>query len=251
MSDAVSVRGSHLSLEPSTEAVKRLTVEAGKYLGRSSGESIPTDELRLQAQAEGYSEGEIDQLLANAGVHSSKQITIPEQGDLFGDLWKPSGVPEDPEPTDGSESEMHEYVNDQLGTEFTERHANMNAMAGWLLGFAHRETPTEVNGRSVQRWGLTRDGVRYLRFHEDNKTGRARDHLINSVRDVEIIQRMHRRLDSAGELTLDEVREMLDSETGISGASVERRASTVVKWLTLLPDVEERSDGRSKKFLRV
>ena len=155
------------------------------------------------------------------------------------------------EATDGSESEMHEYVNDQLGTEFTERHANMNAMAGWLLGFAHRETPTEVNGRSVQRWGLTRDGVRYLRLHEDDETGRAREHLVRGVREVEIIQRIHRRLDSAGELTLDEVREILDSETGISGASVERRASTVVKWLTLLPDVEERSDGRSKRFLRV
>lgn len=106
MSDAVSVRGdSHLPPEPSTEAARRLTLEAGKYLGRSSGESIPTAELRVQAQAEGYSEGEIDRLLADAEVHSADQITIPEQGDLFGDLWKPSGVPESPEPTDGPESD--------------------------------------------------------------------------------------------------------------------------------------------------
>jgi len=127
----------------------------------------------------------------------------------------------------------------------------MNAMAGWLLGFAHRETPTEVNGRSVQRWGLTRDGMRYLRLHENGKTGEAREHLVRGVREVEIIQRIHRRLDSAGELTLGEVREMLDSETEVSGGSVERRASSVVNWLTLLPDVEERSDGRSKKFVQV
>lgn len=155
------------------------------------------------------------------------------------------------EATDGSESEMHRYVNEQLETEFTERHANMNAVAGWLLGFVHKEPSKDVNGHRVQRWGLTRDGIRYLRLHEDGESGGAREHLVQGVRGVEIIQRIHRRLDSAGELTLDEVREILDSETGISGASVGRRASTVVKWLTLLPDVEERPHGRSKKFVQV
>ena len=155
------------------------------------------------------------------------------------------------EETDGSESEMHRYLNNQAGVTFAKRHANMNAVAGWLLGFIYRETPKSVNGHGVQRWGLTRDGVRYLRLHEDDETGRARDHLVRGVREVEIIQRIRGRLDSAGELTLDEVRKMLDSETGVSGASVERRASTVVNWLTLLPEVEERSDGRSKKFVRV
>jgi len=155
------------------------------------------------------------------------------------------------EATDGSESELHEYVNERLGAEFTNRHANMNALAGWLLGFAHRETPKEVNGRKVRRWGLTRDGVKYLALHDEGETEKARAHLVNAVRDVEIIQRIHDRLDSAGELTLDEVREILDRETQISGESIDRRASTVVKWLTLLPEVEERPHGRSKKFFRV
>lgn len=153
--------------------------------------------------------------------------------------------------TDGSEAELHEYVNDRLGAEFTNRHANMNALAGWLLGFAHRETPKEVNGRDVRRWGLTRDGVKYLTLHEGGETEKARKHLVEAVRDVEIIQRIYHELDRTEELTYEELRGILDRETQISGGSIDRRASTVVKWLTLLPEVEERSHGRSKKFVRV
>jgi restriction system protein len=153
--------------------------------------------------------------------------------------------------TDGSESEMHRYVSENFEIEYTERHANMNARAGWLLGFVHRETPTEVNGREVQRWGLTREGSKYLALTDNGDRERARSHLVSAVRGVEIIQRLNAALDSEEELTLDELRGILDSETRISGASIERRASTVAKWFTMLPEVEERPHGRSKKYVRV
>jgi len=153
--------------------------------------------------------------------------------------------------TGGSESEMHRYVSNNFDTGYTERHANMNATAGWLLGFVHKETPTEVSGRTVQRWGLTREGSKYLALYDRGETENARRQLVHSVREVEIIERISENLDSAGELTLDDLREALDRETEISGASVDRRASTVAKWLTMLPEIEERSHGRSKKFVRV
>lgn len=153
--------------------------------------------------------------------------------------------------TDGSESEMHRYVSENFETDYTERHANMNATGGWLLGFVHRETPTEVNGRAVQRWGLTREGSKYLAFHDNDEPEEARELLVEAIRDVEIIERIRAELDSKGELTLDELRELLDNETEISGASVARRASTVAKWLATLPEVVERSHGQSKKFVRV
>jgi hypothetical protein len=127
----------------------------------------------------------------------------------------------------------------------------MNATAGWLLGFVHKETPTEVNGRTVQRWGLTREGSKYLALHGDDNQKNAETKLVSAVRDVEIVQRVYAELNSNGELTLDELREVLDRETAISGASVDRRASTVGKWLTILPEIEKRSHGRSKKYVRV
>ena len=154
------------------------------------------------------------------------------------------------EATDGSESEMQQYVRESHDDAPSPRHANMNATAGWLLGFVHKETPKEVNGREVQRWGLTRDGVKYLAL-VDEGPDRAQDHLVRAIRGVEIIQRIYDELDSEQVLTNAEVRDIIDRESAVTGASISRRGSTVVKWLTTLPEVEERPHGRSKKFVRV
>jgi len=86
--------------EPSGETVRRLAVEAGKYVGVEAGASLPLQEIRQQAEANGYADDEITQLLADAGVSGTDAVTVPEQGDLFGELWKPSGVPHTDAPTE-------------------------------------------------------------------------------------------------------------------------------------------------------
>jgi len=153
--------------------------------------------------------------------------------------------------TDGSKREIHNYVTDELDEEFKPRHADLYGTAGWLLGFVHKDTPKEVNGRDVRRWGLTRDGVEYLALCEEGHSDQARRRLVEAIRDVEIIQRIYARLNEHGELTYDELRDTVEHETQLSESSVYRRASTLAQWLTTLPEVEERSDGRSKKFVRV
>ena len=70
--------------EPSGETVRRLAVEAGKYEGVEAGASLPLHEIRQQAEANGYADDEITQLLADAGVSGADAVTVPEQGDLFG-----------------------------------------------------------------------------------------------------------------------------------------------------------------------
>lgn len=151
--------------------------------------------------------------------------------------------------TDGSKADIHEHVTEELDEEFEPRHADLYGTAGWLLGFVHKDTPKEVNGREVRRWGLTRDGVEYLALYDQGDTEAARNRLVEAVRDVEIVQRIYAELED--ELTYDELREVLTRETKLSDSSVNRRASTVGQWLTTLPEVEERPDGRSKKFVRV
>jgi len=74
--------------EPSGETVRRLSVEAGKYVGVEAGEPLSVDELRRQAEANGYGPDETDRLLADAGVCGTETVTVPAQGDLFGDLWR-------------------------------------------------------------------------------------------------------------------------------------------------------------------
>ncbi len=87
-----SVQQSTTSPRPTTEQLRRLAIEAGKYLGKEAGETLPIHELRLQAEANGYTEKETSELLQSEGLHSETVVTIPEQGDLFGQLWRVDDV---------------------------------------------------------------------------------------------------------------------------------------------------------------
>lgn len=155
------------------------------------------------------------------------------------------------EATDGSKNEIHRYVNDTLDMAFSSRHADLYGIAGWLLGFVHKDTPKRVNGREVRRWGLTREGVRYLRLYDEEHIEEARAELVDAIRGVEIVQRVYTALEGSGELTYDELRDVIRRETTLSESSISRRESTVAKWLSTLPEVDEQPHGRSKKFVRV
>jgi hypothetical protein len=87
---------------PSSNRLQRLVVAAGAYLGKDAGDTIPTEEVRLQAEANGYTDDEIRAMLEAEGLSSADEIRVPEQGHLFGELWAPpsSGVPSPSTPTD-------------------------------------------------------------------------------------------------------------------------------------------------------
>ena len=82
----------------------RLTVEAGKYLNKSVGDSIPTEEILKQARANGYEErGRFYAWLHMDKLAGVEEVELPPQRDVLGELWKP------PEPTliDSEESVKH------------------------------------------------------------------------------------------------------------------------------------------------
>jgi hypothetical protein len=66
-----------------SDSVNRLTIEAGKYHGLTAGETIEKQEVVLQAEANGYSDREARAMLEGQG----DTIEIPEQENLFGELW--------------------------------------------------------------------------------------------------------------------------------------------------------------------
>ncbi|MEA5389026.1 restriction endonuclease [Haloarculaceae archaeon H-GB11] len=151
--------------------------------------------------------------------------------------------------TDGSKTAVAAWVREHTDGSFDDRHADLYGIAGWLLGFVHKDTPKTVNGREVRRWGLTRDGVAYLERIEAGKRDDARERLVAAIRDVEIVQRVYAALTEDERLHYDDVKTVLTRETDLSKSSVRRRASTVGTWLATLPEVTERSDGRSKEFV--
>ena len=68
--------------------LKRLVSEAAGYLGTEFGDTIPVREVRLQAQANGYSETDFQRILEEADVAGKTEITVPERdGSIFGSLW--------------------------------------------------------------------------------------------------------------------------------------------------------------------
>lgn len=145
--------------------------------------------------------------------------------------------------TDGSKQAIHGEVGD-----IDSRHADLYGTAGWLLGFVHKDTPKQISGRQVRRWGLTNTGTKYLGLHERGDDEAAEELLIDAIRGVEIIQRVYEVVERTGELSYDELKNTLSAETTLSQSSVSRRSSTVAQWLTTLPEIEELPDGQSKEF---
>ncbi|MFB6126745.1 MAG: hypothetical protein ABEJ79_05565 [Halolamina sp.] len=148
--------------------------------------------------------------------------------------------------TDGSKREIDGQV-----AEFEARHADLYGTAGWLLGFVHEDAPTEATEQEVRRWGLTKRGVEYLRLRQQGDTERARRRLAEAVRQVEVVERILAELEAEGELPYDRLAERIAAETTLSESSASRRASPVSQWLTALPEVETKPDGRTKTFVLV
>lgn len=138
----VSVRGDSETVapEPSGKTVRRLAVEAGKYAGVEAGGSLPLHELRQQAVANGYANDEITQLLADAGVRHADAVTVPEPGDLFGELWRvesDAGVPTPNTQTDAQDAveRFREWLQDKAdddatGHSYSRRTANRRYVRG-------------------------------------------------------------------------------------------------------------------------
>lgn len=96
---------------PSSKRLQRLVVAAGAYLSKDVGDTIPVEEVRLQAEANGYTDDEIRAMLEADGLSSADEIRVPEQGHLFGELWSPpsSGVPTPSTPNDTTSETLETF----------------------------------------------------------------------------------------------------------------------------------------------
>lgn len=123
-----------ISFGQSGGTVHRLVVETGKYLGVDAGDEVQVEEVRAQAEANGYTEREVDELLANAGIGGVDSVTVPRQGNLLGKIWRAdTGVPS---PDAQTETPDHiqrfrgwleeKYENDSMSHSYTWNRAKRN-----------------------------------------------------------------------------------------------------------------------------
>jgi len=140
------------------------------------------------------------------------------------------------------------YLERETGNDWDPRQADYYGIAGWLLGFLHKEQRVEVDGRPVRRWGLTRAGEEYAELLDRGDDQRARDRLHEAIRDVEIVSRIYEQLEQADVLERQEISGIIEAETELSGSTVPRRAQTVGQWLAALPEVKTSGSGSTEEY---
>jgi restriction system protein len=136
----------------------------------------------------------------------------------------------------------------KTGNEWAARQADYYGIAGWLLGFLHKEQRVEIENHTVRRWGLTRDGEEYLELLDRGDKDAATERLHTAIRDVEIISRIYDKLEGERVLERRDIATIIGEETKLSGSTTGRRARTVGQWLVELPEVRTRGSGSTQKY---
>lgn len=81
---SVSTNQTETVSTPSSNRVQRLVVAAGRFLAKETGDTLPVEEVCIQAEANRYEDREITMLLKVEGLATTQTVRIPERG---GTLW--------------------------------------------------------------------------------------------------------------------------------------------------------------------
>ncbi|CQR50837.1 MULTISPECIES: restriction endonuclease [Haloferax] len=143
--------------------------------------------------------------------------------------------------TRGTKDDIVAYAN------VSARHADLYAIAGWILGFVHQEWPDEGTHRQ-RRWSLTRSGARYVAYRTADLEDEAESSLLGGIRNAEIIERICDSLAELGSFGHSDLVDFIASESELSRSSAKRRGSSVGVWLARLPEVSV-ENGRKKRYV--
>ncbi|WP_049972212.1 restriction endonuclease [Haladaptatus cibarius] len=144
--------------------------------------------------------------------------------------------------------ELLEYMKAKTGKDWTPRQADYYPQAAWALGYVHKNTEGEYDGRQMRQWSLTRDGEEYLTYLRDGDEDIARESLLKHIQKADIIQSVLERLREESPLSHDELGEIIEKESELNDTTANRRRGTVGKWLNVLPEVRQSRDGQTYKY---
>lgn len=144
--------------------------------------------------------------------------------------------------------EITEALEAATGEEWAPRQADYYGIAGWLLGFLHKEQRVQIDHQEVRRWGLTRAGEEYLVLLDQGEETAATERLHEAIRNVEIVSRIYAAIEAAGELERGDIVDIIEQETAVGGSTAPRRARTVGQWLAELPEIQTRGRGATQTF---
>jgi hypothetical protein len=144
--------------------------------------------------------------------------------------------------------EITDYMERKTRDEWTGRQADYYPSAGYALGYVHKDTIGEYRGRRMRQWGLTREGQEYVELIERDEEEEAHDHLVKHIREMEISQRILNVLGQEGSFMHDRLKEVIAEESQVTGTTIGRRATTIGRWLTELPEVHRIHKNNSYQY---
>jgi len=143
--------------------------------------------------------------------------------------------------------QIQDYMIKSTGSDWTERQADYYALASYCLGFVHRDIMGEYDGQERRKWGLTREGQEYIELVEESPE-EAEDLLHKRIRSADIFERILDRLEEESRISHQELKDIIEEESELGETTSERRASTVGKWLTELPEVRRSTDNNTYQY---
>lgn len=144
--------------------------------------------------------------------------------------------------------EIRDYMERKTGRDWRLRQADYYAMAGWALGYVHKDTMGEYRGEEMRRWGLTRNGQEYVQLLREGRSADAEAHLKDHVREMEIVRRLLPKIREEGATPNSRLKDMFFEEVALGRETSDRRVSTVGQWLKMLPEINRTGHGGSLEY---
>lgn len=142
--------------------------------------------------------------------------------------------------------EVSGFLAENAPESYVPRQGDYYPIAAWVLGLVHKGFETEVDGQTRRQFGLSRRGEEYLEFVHSGRQREAQELLAESIREVEVCDRIIDQIREEGIINHQEMMEIIEKETAISGTTIKRRATTIGNWLDFLPEVKKLKGGGGK-----
>lgn len=144
--------------------------------------------------------------------------------------------------------EILEYMQRVTNEDWAPRQADYYPQAAWALGFVHKDPQGEYDGRQMRQWGLTRDGEEYLTYIRNEDSQSAKDSLLKHIQQADIVQSVLQYLRENSPISHDDLGRIIEEKSELNKTTANRRRGTVGKWIDMLPEVRQSSDGQTYKY---
>ncbi|QWC18982.1 restriction endonuclease [Halorubrum sp. 2020YC2] len=144
-------------------------------------------------------------------------------------------------------NEMAEYLRKNSSKHITERQAHYYVTAAELVGLV--KPILDPHGQStVHGWELTEDGRQYLKKSDGDDEFVDTKYLEHAIDSLDIVKRIKDNFEEGSGLKHEDLVEIIETETTVTGTTAERRATCLGKWFWTIQGDIKRPDRSKRRY---